>query len=214
MDIETLSFEALERRVAVYAPPVPFLGVTPWQRGMFLIGVLGFVVALAGPRLAPGTAGVGIGFIGALVECAAFAAFAFNSLRAEIPEFIEAKRKFAGELDADYEKYLELFAWLRRFPAEELRRRLSYVRRRRDTMTDRFGLLTGGMHRLGVLPLAVALYVQFKDGVGSIGLWEGLLAAALLLLYAMSWWLVGFKLRLDLYVRLLEDAVPRNTKDP
>jgi hypothetical protein len=86
-------------------------------------------------------------------------------------------------------------------------------------MTFRLGLLTGGVERLGVLPVLIALYFQFKDwkfgywqALGQVNLAGGLLLWALLLLYLGGWWLIRLKLRLDTYEMLLAEAVRRSGK--
>ncbi|RDY66904.1 hypothetical protein DX912_11415 [Lysobacter soli] len=81
-------------------------------------------------------------------------------------------------------------------------------------MGERMGLLLGGIQRLGVLPLLIALYLQFRNwewgdwaGAFDVNLLAGLLIWAMLLLYAAGWLLVGLRTRLDSYVGLLETSL-------
>jgi len=79
-------------------------------------------------------------------------------------------------LDADYVGYRQLVDWLCSFPPQEVARRQRYLRDRKATLGYRLGLFTGGMERLGVLPVLVVLYLQFKDW--GFGDWESALGAA------------------------------------
>lgn len=76
------------------------------------------------------------------------------------------------------------------------------------------GLFSGGMERLGFVPVLALLYVQFKDwklgdwgafakinAVGAVLLW------GLLLSYLASWWGVSRKTRVDPYESLLREAL-------
>ncbi|MBA2237110.1 MAG: hypothetical protein H0W24_00180 [Lysobacter sp.] len=208
MDMEVPGFEALEHRVSIYAPAGLRLRMRRLPGWALAIGMGGFLVVLGIPYVVSDSS-LDIWLLGALgVQVVSLVVFVFTALGTKIAQLKNPARTFAGELDADYNKYSDLLAWLRRFPPEDLHRRLRYVRGRRDWMSVRFGLLAGGMDRLGVLPVAVALYIQFKDGIGPISFSQGLLAGILFLLYALSWFVAGLKLRLDLYVRLMEDALP------
>lgn len=116
-----------------------------------------------------------------------------------------------GRVRSEYRRFVE---WLHAYGPDELSRKLQYIRDRRSSMTFRLGLLTGGVERLGVLPVLIALYFQFKDwrfgdwqALGQVNLAGGLLLWALLLLYLGGWWLIRLKLRLDTYEMLLTEAI-------
>ncbi|KAF1722452.1 hypothetical protein CSC75_03120 [Pseudoxanthomonas wuyuanensis] len=81
-------------------------------------------------------------------------------------------------------------------------------------MSERMGLLLGGIQRLGILPLLVALYLQFRNwewgdwtSAFDVNLVAGLLIWTMLLLYAGGWFLVGLRFQLDAYVSLLESSL-------
>jgi len=109
----------------------------------------------------------------------------------------------------DYARYRQLIEWLRGYPSTTLRDGLGYVRRRSETMRRKLGLLSGGVERLGILPLVVALFLQVRSFTwsGSVNYLELIAAAFLVILYGASWWSVLTGLRLDLYQSVLSDAL-------
>ena len=80
-------------------------------------------------------------------------------------------------------------------------------------MHERLGLFTGGMERLGVVPLLLAFYLQFKDWrwgdwktLTSITFTQALLAFALMLAYTIFWHLIFLRARVHAYESLLAEA--------
>jgi hypothetical protein len=161
-------------------------------------GWLGMVVALCGLALE-------------LIALAAVLTIAFLDARRT---FVRHGQQYSRELDTDYVGYRQLVDWLCSFPPQEIARRQRYLRDRKATLGYRLGLFTGGMERLGVLPVLVVLYLQFKDwgfgdwhALGQIHLIGALLLWALLLVYLIAWFLVGVKSRIDIYDALLSEAM-------
>ena len=81
-------------------------------------------------------------------------------------------------------------------------------------MSYRLGLAMGGIERLGVFPVLIALYLQFKDwkwgdwaALADVNLVAGLLIWAMVLLYGVGWILIGLKVRLDTYQSILEESL-------
>lgn len=81
-------------------------------------------------------------------------------------------------------------------------------------MNERMGLVYGGFQRLGIFPVLVALYLQFRNwelgdwaSAFDVNLVAGLLIWMMVLMYAAGWLLIGLRTRLDTYVNLLEGAV-------
>ena len=134
-------------------------------------------------------------------------------VRREWRTFYRKHDTFSRELDRDYEQWRELVVAMRRFPRNELARRLRYLNARKSSLVYRMGLFTGSVQRLGILPLLAILYVQFKDwrfgdwqALGQIHALGGLLMWALFLTYLLSWWAVGLGTRWDTYEALLIEA--------
>ena len=134
-------------------------------------------------------------------------------VRREWHTFHRRHDKLSRELDHDYDQWCELVTAMRRFPRDELARRLRYLSTRKSSLAYRMGLLTGSVQRLGILPLLALLYVQFKDwrfgdwqAFGQVHMVGGLLLWALFLIYLGAWWLVGLGTRWDAYEALLIEA--------
>ncbi|MCT8358620.1 hypothetical protein NLA05_20535 [Xanthomonas citri pv. anacardii] len=80
-------------------------------------------------------------------------------------------------------------------------------------MHDRLGLFTGGIEKLGFMPVLLALYLQLKDWrfgdwtvLSKITLIQGVLAFTLLFAFAMSWHLIRLRIRVQSYEQLLAEA--------
>jgi len=134
-------------------------------------------------------------------------------VRREWRTFYRRHDKLSRELDRDYDYWRELVVAMRRFPRNDLSRRLRYLSARKSSLAYRMGLFTGSVQRLGILPLLAILYVQFKDwrfgdwqAIGQVHMVGGLLLWALFLVYLVSWWLVGLGTRWDTYEALLIEA--------
>ncbi|TPG05382.1 hypothetical protein EAH88_15575 [Rhodanobacter glycinis] len=134
-------------------------------------------------------------------------------VRREWRTFHRRHDKLSRELDRDYDQWRGLVVAMRCYPKDELARRLRYVSARKSSLAYRMGLFTGGVQRLGILPLLVILYLQFKDwrlgdwpAFGQVHMVGGLLLWALFLAYLGAWWLVGLGTRWDAYEALLAEA--------
>jgi hypothetical protein len=209
-----LTFELLDQKIDDYVGLTTRNQAGPLERWSFYLALAAAGVGAVSGPLVGGNAGGWITLIALVVELAAFAVAVGLMVRREWAQFAKAERMFAQELDQDYLMYRGYVAWLREFPRFELIRRLRYVRDRKGTMSYRLGLFTGGIERLGVLPLLVALYLQFKDwefgdwnALSEVNMIGGLLLWGLLLVYLGSWWLIGLRNRIEVYEALLADAV-------
>lgn len=130
-------------------------------------------------------------------------------------------KDFARDLDDIYAPYRNVVTALRAHPATEITQRLRYVRDRKATLTYRHALLSGGMEKIGILPLLALMYLQLKDW--SFGNWKdlldhvhlvgGVLLWMLLIMYLVAWWVARIKGRLDLYEALLAEAVAGNEEE-
>jgi hypothetical protein len=87
------------------------------------------------------------------------------------------------------------------------------VRERKALMSGRLTLVSGGIERLGVLPVLGALYLQFKGwewgdwaAFSQVNLLGGLLFIALGLVYMAAWMAILLKARLDSMEALLSEA--------
>lgn len=136
------------------------------------------------------------------------------TLRRELPQLLRAKAQHAQEMDSEFADWQGLVAELRRYPRGAREARLRYVTSLRMSMGERLGMLFGGAERLGVFPVLIALYLQFRNwewgdwaGAFDVNLIAGLLIWVIVLFYGMGWLLVSLRSRLDSYVRLLEESL-------
>lgn len=189
-----------------------------WERGSFLIGLVAIGLAIAAGLIVPGAAGAVLVLACVVVELAALSVTAWLCLRRHWPSFRHPTRTFAHELDADFVHHRRLVAALRRFPTAQLEARLRYLRARRQSMQHGLSLFTGGLERLGILPVVGVLYLQFRDWrwgdwarLADVNLVQALLIWALLLVYVSGWQLVVVHRRTAVYEALLAEAVhPRD----
>lgn len=215
--LQELSFPALNAALDDYLARTGGTKAGPWERWSLIVGIAGAGLSmLLGSVLSGKAAAIGI-LSGLVIEILGLGISTYLQIRREWRQFLEARREHAREIEESYIHYHQLIQELRAFPLEQRRRRLRYIRDRRATMHERLGLFTGGMERLGVLPLLLALYLQFKDWrlgdwstFASITLVQGLLAFAILLAYALSWHLISLRARVQAYELLLAEA---NTQD-
>jgi len=210
MTSDGLTFEALEREVRREARDETQRS-SQTERVALVLALLGLTIALVSlwPPVTKVTAAAAL--FGIVMEVSGFSVYAFLPLRREITALADARRNFALDLDRNYPGYLHVLAWLRRFPKNDIRERLDYLRMRQASMTRRMGLVIGSAERFGMLPVAIALYLQLKNMTWppSYSVWEAVTAFALVSFYAMSYFVMATKLRVDLYVNLLEAALAK-----
>lgn len=208
-----LVFERMDEMIDAYAAATKGSVPDRVERYAFEIGVAGTVLALVTSALSPQYLSVWWGVGGVAVELAGFTVFLALFLRREWRSFRNSKRDYAIELDRDFCKYMGYVRQLRDYPRNQRDRLLRYIQARRKVMHSRMGLVTGGMERLGVIPLLAALYLQFKDwrlgdwaALGEVTFVQGLLAVSLLVIYVASWGLILLYNRTEAYELLLIEA--------
>ena len=212
---EALSYERLEKEFAGY------VRVTEKQEQAPLIErvlwCLGFLAAgfgsLIGVVLANET-GLKVIRTGLVIEISAFVAASALFIIRKWAAIRESHRAFAVECDGDFAKYQQLVQWLRQFSRVSQEKRLRYVNLRRGRMGERLEIFSGGMNKLGVLPVIAILYYQFKDwefgdwqSLSQVNALGGLLLWTLLLSYLAAWALARLKFRLDSYASALEESL-------
>lgn len=212
-ETKVLDFEHMDRMIDAYAAATK--GSVPGrvERYAFSIGVVATVFALFTSALSPQYLSVWWGVGGVVVELAGFTLFLMLFLKREWRSFRNSKRDYAIELDRDFGKYMGYVGQLRDYPRNQRDHLLRYIQARRKVMHSRMGLVTGGMERLGVIPLLAALYLQFKDwrlgdwaALGDVTFVQGFLAASLLVIYVASWGLILLYSRTEAYELLLIEA--------
>lgn len=215
--LQELSFPALNAALDDYLARTGGTKASPWERWSLIIGVAGAALGMLLGSVLSGRAGVIAALSGLTLEVLGLGTAILLQIHRDRRQFLEARLQHAREIEEGYTQYQQLVQQVRAFPLEQRRLRLRYIRDRRATMHERLDLFAGGMERLGVLPLLVALYLQFKDWrwgnwntFASITLVQGLLAFAIFLSYALSWHLINLRIRVQAYELLLAEANARD----
>lgn len=213
---ESLTFAWLYERVQAYtADHRPGPGVL--ERWSFWIGFGMAGVGLASPLLGRWLPVSQIAVLAAICLAAELIGLGVSlslMLKRTWPLLIRFRRAHASDMDVDYAKWQSVVAELRRFPIKERAAHLRFLISLRQRMGERVGLAFGGVQRLGVFPVLIALYLQFRNwkwgdwaGAFDVHLVAGLLIWAMVLLYGAGWFLIGLRTRLDSYVALLEESL-------
>jgi len=210
MDTPILTFRELNDRIE-QLPDHPSLLIAPQLRQRWGYGLClgGAVCALLGGKLLPATRFTEyfVAFMVAVELIGLLMTFA-SPRQWRLPGFAKERGDYADQLDFDMAKFGKLIDELSEQPREKLDAMATFVEDRHDNLKERLPLLSGGMEKLGALPIVVALYVQFKDAH-----WpphpswvEIILVMMLLGLYWMSLQLLSVRFRAKLYGSLLRQA--------
>lgn len=217
--VTVLTFERMDEMIDAYAAATKGSLPSRTERYAFVIGLAGTFFALVTSGLSPRYLPVWWAVGGVVVELAGFTLFLVLFLKREWRIFRNSKRDYAIELDRDFGKYMGYVKQLGEYPRNQRDRLLRYIQARRKIMHFRMGLVTGGMERLGVIPLLAALYLQFKDwrfgdwaALGEVTFVQGSMAVALLLIYVASWVLILLYSRTEAYELLLIEAAAQEVE--
>lgn len=214
----TLTFAWLYQRVQDHITATGQSAPPKFERWAFWMGIgsagMGLIVGTTWNHWLSSTGASRIMMVLLSTELVGLLVFVVSMIRRELPQFLRSRQVHSDEMDEDYRKWRELVADLRQFPLDQRQARLRFVRALRSNMENRMGLVFGGVQRLGVLPLLIALYLQFRNwewgdwaAAFDVHLLAGLLIWAMLLLYGMGWLLVGLRTRLDTYESLLQESL-------
>nr|WP_231892740.1 hypothetical protein [Xanthomonas fragariae] len=198
------SFPSLSAAMAHYAQVTEQSRAGPVERWSLAIGLIGAGVGILSGTLLDGKTGVYLAVFGLVTELTGFLVSAALTVKREWPGFCRPYVEHAEQMEQEFHQYQSIVAALRRFPLEQRRRREAFMRDRRTNMHDRLGLFTGGMEKLGFMPVLLALYLQLKDWrlgdwtvLSKITLMQGVLAFTLLFAFAMSLHLIRLRMRLQ-----------------
>ncbi len=215
-----LSFPSLSVAMGHYVQTTELRRAGPVERWSLIIALIGAGVGLIVGGLLDGKPGLYVTLIGLAVELSGFLVwFVLMGIR-EWPSFRSPFADHATQMEQEFHRYQAIVAALRQFPLEQRRRREAFMRDLRTGMHERLGLVTGSMEKLGIVPILLALYLQFKDwhwgdwaALSKISLPQGVLAFALLLAYAMFWHIIRLRIRVQSYERLLTEANRQDSVD-
>lgn len=211
-DQSTLTFMAIDAKIEAVPPHPSVSTVTPKKaRWGFAIGFIAAALGLLAAKLLPSNhiSTVIIATVFLVVELVALGLAMAAQLPRTWPTFSSERREAAEELDFDLPFHQELIHWLQGHPRDQLETLSNYASYRLERMRERLPMLTGGVEKLGALPIFIALYIQFKDAH-----WpphpswlEIVLIFALVLAYWACLLQINVRFRLQTYDRLLKKAL-------
>lgn len=179
--------------VAIVAGSLPFLLVQVFEPQMWMVYLARAGVWGAGVLYAPG-----------IVRRLFVMAVEFRRWRAKLVE----------QADHDLDKFRALRGWLQSFPRETLEEHRNFARLARDRLASKLGLLTGGIERIGILPVLVAAFMLLRDvdGLGieslrDVPLWQAVLGPFLVVTWCIGIIAVRMRLSYELYEAVLSDAL-------
>lgn len=211
MEPQQLTFSALEKRIEE-TPQHPYYRISPsrrvrWGNGIGMVaGLLGLVIG----KTLPASPAILVAASTLLViEIAAFVVAWTADLPALNLRPSRERREYAETLDYDMPHHLSLIEWLKAFPRERLESMGAFASHRLDRFRSKLPLFTGGMEKLGFLPIAAALFLQFKDMRWPLhpDWMEIALIGALMFIYWLSVLQLNLRFRLELYDALLKKAL-------
>jgi hypothetical protein len=207
-----LTFAALDARIEALPESPSNSAIFPKKiKWAFAAAAVGALFGLLCVKLLPNNSiyTALLAYVGLAVEFVGVAIVVIAQIPKKWPTFANGRRDFAEQLDFDLPHHLALVAWLKTFPLDQRETLSKFISYRHARMKERLPMLTGSIEKLGVLPIVIALFLQFKDTH-----WpphpswlEIFLIFALVLGYWLSLLQISIRLRLQLYETLLSKAL-------
>jgi len=220
--IETLSFTSLDRLINELGALTRATDPQPGrvERMAMGLGMLGAISAVLLQLLLPAPYNALAINVGLVIELTGFAVGLGLMVRREWGSFRHARRSMAASLDSDYAHYDNCVEQLRRFPITLRNRLQRYVHARSTRILSRTRLFTGGFERFAIVPLLLALYLQFKDwrlgdwsALERVTLAQSLIIFALLLVFLGTLHLLYIQSRVEAIAGLLAEATTRDEQE-
>jgi hypothetical protein len=219
MDEGRLSYTELERRIrALPDGPAKILNMPGWLLIPNVVGTLGMVLGLLPsllilflePRMwmaYMARAGVWMAFLG-------YAPGLMRSMYVVAVSMWHWRINQVAQLDHDLMQMRSLHTWLRRHPTEIVAEHLRFVQMVQMRLTAKLGFLAGGLDKLGVLPLLVALAIQLNVYAdwSKVPQWQVILGLFAAITYLAAFIGSLMRLRLQLYEAVLAEALHKDSK--
>jgi hypothetical protein len=204
-----LSLSELNGQIRQHYPIRPLEADSPTQTRAIVVVFLAVATSLVSALFLPADWAKLAVLVSLAAEILAVIVFVLSGLHSLNRE--KMKETFASELDADYRAQAIVTSWIRTHDPADISDKLRFVQTRMATLARRSGVIVGGVEKLGALPMAVALFLQFRDvqlGWPLSITWSawvlGLIVASL---YVVGLFAQSLKLRLHLYETLLQEAL-------
>lgn len=211
MESPPLTFAMLEQRIQ-NLPLHPSYRASSSRRMRWgnAIGMAAGVVMLVCYKLLPDNPlKLWVAITLAVIELVAFAVAWTADLSSFDLRPSRERGEFAEVLDFDFPHHEALVTWLTGFPRDRLQAMSAFASFRLDRLQGKLPLLTGSIDRLGILPVGIALFVQFRHLQWPLRVsWVEIgLFVFLMLVYGLSLLQMTVRFRLDLYDQLLKKAL-------
>ncbi|WP_157515260.1 hypothetical protein [Luteimonas abyssi] len=221
-----LSFATLEARIksmpdgpaAILNTPRPLYWLNIFGSVAIVVGLLPFLLV---QFLTPQWWMVRLAQVGVWSAGVLYAPGILRALVVMAREFWHWRIKLVEQSDHDLAQFRALRSWLQTFPRAELEEHRNFARLAHDRLGSKLVLLMGGIERVGILPVLVAVFFLLRevDGLGveslaDVPLWQGVLAPFLVI----TWWIgvmaVRMRLTHELYAVVLTDALACGDEAP
>ncbi|MFT3807261.1 hypothetical protein [Arenimonas sp.] len=219
MQPEKISFAWLDKRLrAIPDGPAEYLNTPSWVVVWNVIGLAGVVIGLSPVLLrqfmpvGPGV--VWVALTGLILEVVGFFPYFFYSTLAIVRSFLRRRAEFVQQLDHDIAQLRGLSSELAQYPTDTLNEHLRFTRNARSRLAMKFAFLFGGIDRLGILPVAIAVALQIKliEDISAVPGWLLFLAAAFAILYFVALFVSHDQIRLQLFEIVLVAALEDQPK--
>lgn len=214
MDQPQLFYRALEAKLdAMPAGPAAYLKPPKWQRVCSVIGLIGLAVGLLPSLLilflVPQEWMVWLARAGLVAVVMGWIPAIARDTCAVLRSFRKWRHEQADQLDHDFAEWHRLCEWIASHPREWLERHLRWLQMAHARLTAKLGFLSGGIEKLGILPVLVALAIQTRVAADAshIPQWQLILGLFAGVTYLIA--LVGslMRLRMQLYEMAVTEAL-------
>lgn len=217
MNQSQLFYRTLQAKVEAMPPgPTAYLVSPEWKRVCNVIGLIGMAAGLLPSLLIlflepqywmawlarAGLAAVALGWIPVFLR----------DTWAVVHSIGRWRQEQAEQLDHDFAEWHRLCGWLAAHPRAQLERHLRWLQMGNTRMTAKLNILAGGVEKLGILPVLVALAIQARIAtqLTDIPTWQLLLGIFAGVTYLIA--LLGslMRLRMQLYETAVMEALRRS----
>ncbi len=213
---QALSFEALQARIDAAFPETEQPAEKTERASLYLM-LFGIALAFLAGLLAIDTMiGKVLIVMGLALELIGGVTLVVLSGRRLLRGIRFDDQSGAKEFELDFVGFQQVASWLRCFPEDQLRSRLVFISHRVDGWRYGTSFVLGSLEKLGILPVFVALFLQFKD---TKQIWPpdftlpgGLLALAVVLFYWIGLWASARKMQATRFERHLKIALDPDFK--
>lgn len=124
------------------------------------------------------------------------------------------REDLVSQLDHDLPQFHALLVWLSERPMVTLEEHQRVARLSLGQMSAKIGMFTGGLERLGVLPVLVSTYLFFRNWheLMDMPYWQLIIGFGLILLYFIMMVANLMRIRLQLYEVLFTEALAMKSR--